>query len=114
MRTSTRDENGGSTDPLARVQHFPLDVEVAGIEPASADAPPRTSPSAVQYERSARPRCFTEQVTAGPSRLKVPPVAPTTTDSSGSLADASYRDESNPGLTDFGLALGGEGKVGAL
>jgi len=34
--------------------------------------------------------------------------------SSGSLNDASYRDESNPGLTDFEARLGSEGEVGAI
>ncbi len=46
----------------------------------------------------------------GPSRLEVPSAPTTSADSSGSLADASYRVESNPGLTDYRGSLRRRGR----
>jgi hypothetical protein len=61
-----------------------------------------------------RPPHSRRQGADGPSHLKVPAAPVTRATSSGSLDDASYRVESDPGLTDFGTRSGGEGEVGAL
>ena len=87
-------------------------VEVAGIEPASDDVEPGLL-RAQSAEEFLGPHRSRRQVVDGPSHLLVPTAAMTTAASSGSLDDASYRVESNPGLTDFTARSGGEGEVGA-
>jgi hypothetical protein len=57
------------------------------------------------------PRACADSFADGLSHLKVPLAPVTRVSSSGSLDDASYRVESDPGLTDFGARSGGEGEV---
>src|SRR5690625_869654 len=86
---------------------------MAGIEPASDGA--HVNLLRVQSVLAvSRPQRSHRQVADRLSRLKVPITSTTKAMSSGSLNDASYRNESYPGLTDFEARLGSEGEVGAL
>ena len=74
----------------------------------------RTSPGAACYGLSQPRRSHRHVAEPGSVAVDVPAGPATGPLGSGLLADASYRVEGTPGLTDLRTRSGGEGEVGAL
>jgi site-specific DNA recombinase len=113
--TTTHSDGGPTGDPVGPPFRTMCQVvEVAGIEPASADVDPgllRAQPATAFLgpdDRAGTSPSWAQSLLSVAADPVTGPLA------SGLLADVSYRAEGEPGLTEFTTRSGGEGELGLL